>query len=165
MTLEYPPPFLHDLVFSAHLESENIIQNANISWHYNESRQGYSVNFEAKDVGDFNLIVSLHWFHGSSEPREEPIPILVGSHFSLKTALACNQMRSETADSRILRFTVHKLHPDEPDLVAPPLDQQVQCTSMNEEGRWLHALSAEEACRPPFCTGDRSQARITSSNW
>jgi hypothetical protein len=164
VTLEYPPSLLNGLIFSAHLQSESVIQNVDVSLHYNMAHSGYSITFEAKDVGQFNLIVSLHWFHGLSEPRDEPVPILVGSHFS-HTNMYCDQRRSEIADSRVLRFTVNKLHSYESDIMVPPLKQQRKCTSMLEEGRWLNALGKEEPCRPPFCTGDRVQAKIASSTW
>jgi hypothetical protein len=161
---EYSPDVFRNLVFSAHLESETIIQNANASMRFDEARQGFSISFQAKDAGHFHLIVALQWIHANSEPSEEPIPLVVGSHIS-HNPLPCDRDRSEIADSRSLLITVKKRSAHEADLIAPSAKKQVQCTSMLEEGRWLQALDADEPCRPPFCTGDRNAARLTNSTW
>ena len=164
MAAEYSPAVLRNLVFSAHLESETIIQNANASMLFDEARQGFSISFQAKDAGHFHLIVALQWIHANSEPSEEPVPILVGSHISHR-ASPCDRDRSEIAGSRSLLIIVKKRSDHEADLMAPSAAEQVQCTSMLEEGRWLQALDADEPCRPPFCTGDRKSARLTISAW
>ena len=164
MKANFDPNLLRHLVFAAFLESESIIQNADVSLHYDKVHQGYAVSFEGKDTGSFNLVVILNWFYADSEPLEDPIPILVGSHIAHRN-FPCDQDRSEISGSRSLVLNVKKRGAKESDLMIPNVQDQIQCTSMLEEGRWLKVLAAGESCYPPFCTGDRTAARITNSSW
>ena len=161
---EYEPDIFRNAIFSARLENELIIQTAEVSFQFDETRKGYSIDVQAMDSGEFRLVVTLLWFHGNSEPSTLPAPILAGSHVGHRY-LPCDAERSEIGDTRTLLIVANKQNSKEPDLIAPISRKQIQCTSMLEEGRWLQVLHVNESCRPPFCTGDREAARISTPNW
>ena len=133
------------------------------------SERGYRIEVEGFDAGQFELVVALYWFHSSNEAKmEQTQPILVGSH-SFHEYTPCDLKRSEVRGSRkLVRVRIEPLKKGKKDS-EPPLDLIVpskhrKCTSINEPGRWLqHPVDGK--CRPPICTGDLFESRISRPSW
>jgi hypothetical protein len=86
------------------------------------------------------------WYFGGSEPKNPPLPILVGGHMG-HSYNTCNFKRASVDGSPIQVATVGQ----------PPESIHRfgygKCQTASTPGRWIFMF--DKPCAPPYCTGDR----------
>lgn len=109
------------------------------------------MNVDIRDPDTFALQLLLGWFFGSTEPRETPIPIHVGSHIGhyYNTRDATRAAMHNVIN--VLTFTL-----DPQDVRHDPTMPRfgyAKCETGDTAGRWINMDN--DKCASPLCTGDR----------
>ena len=150
---------VQSLLFNAWMESETIIQKADVSTQYDATKGGYKVEIVGQDVESFKLYVTLNWVFPFAEIGDITQPVLVGTHIHHETSI-CDLERAQIINSQY-PITVQLGKYEQP-LLFPKVPKQ--CTSASEPGRWLK-LDLNQDCEPPYCAGDRYSTLVSSYSW
>lgn len=100
--------------------------------------------------------VVLGWFFGDSEPKNLPMPLLVGGHMGHQYQL-CNFWRAFVSGAPAAISLA------ETDVKqSPPRFGSKKCVHADGPARWVHLKN--DACAPPLCTGDRRET-VNAMDW
>jgi hypothetical protein len=117
---------------------------------------GYLGSFDLRDPGVYTLQVVLGWFFGDSEPKDPPLPLLVGGHMGHQFGVL-NLLRSMLRGS-----PTRVVLPSEgiPPQASPK--SMGKCRDGTAAGRWVNLHEGE--CEPPYCTGNR-RGTVNAMDW
>ena len=150
--------YIPHLSWNAWITNEKIFRHARVSITFDTIQQGYEIKLFSRDVGIFDLHVTLDSIFALNEVTE-PEPIHVSSHLSHYHS-SCNENRASPYQSIKINVV------DGPKMIDLQKSQVKRCEGSEAfgDGRWVY-LPLTDECEPPFCTGDRFPTLISAMSW